>query len=96
MRSTLTNGPNFRDHLLEQGIVEACNGDVALNGRKLVALSEAAKSSGREDFFFSVAPMFGEGLHIGRQLGCDVDRLRSYGGWTDLYYPPVLNLFFQR
>lgn len=81
---------------IEQGIVEACNGDVAPIGRKLIALSAAAKSSGRENLFFSVAPMFGEGQYLGRKLGCDVDRLRTFAGWGDLYYAPVLNLLSGR
>lgn len=36
---------------LEQGIVEACDGDVSRNAQKLIALAEAAESTGRKEFF---------------------------------------------
>jgi hypothetical protein len=81
---------------LEQGIVEACNGDVSQNGLKFVALADAAESTGRAEFFKSIAGIFGEGTNLGRQAGCDVDKLRLYSGWADLYYDAVLTRLSQR
>lgn len=81
---------------LEQGIVEACDGDVSRNAQKLIALAEAAESTGRKEFFLSIVGLFGEAMTLGRQAGCDIDKLRTYGGWADLYFDPVLKRLSQR
>ncbi len=81
---------------LEQGVVEACNGDISNNGRKIIALADASKRTGREEFFNSIVGMFGEGISLGRQAGCDIDKLRFYGSWANLYYDPVLKRLSQR
>jgi hypothetical protein len=78
---------------LEQGVIESCNGDVAPNGQKLLTFLDAAQVARGEEYANMLAGMFGEGLRLGQGVGCDVDALRIYGDWADIYYAPTLSEF---
>jgi len=78
---------------LQQGVVESCNGDVRPNGQKLLNFLEAARIANGESFADTLGSIFFGGLRLGQGIGCDVDALRTYGEWADLYYAPALSEF---
>jgi hypothetical protein len=80
---------------LEQGVVESCNGDVAPNGQKLIDFLDAAELAYGEDYAATLGSLFWMGLRLGQGIGCDVDAMRIYGSWADLYYDPALSEFRQ-
>ncbi len=81
---------------LEQGVVERCGGDVSVNGQKLMQFFDLASRVHGQGFADAGAGMFGEGLVLGQQMGCNVDKLRTYGGWAELYYGPVISRLTDR
>lgn len=75
---------------LEQGVIEACNGNVSQNGNKLITFTNAAEVKFGREYALMLAGVFGEGLRLGSGIGCDVDALQNYSYWADLYYAPTI------
>lgn len=74
-----------------QSIVEACDGDVAPIGKKIVEVSDAASQRYGRDFSNILVGMFGEAMAMTDGLVCDVDKFRLYSGWADLYYEAAIS-----
>lgn len=77
-----------------QGVVEACNGDVSSIGKKLVSFVDAAEASQGQAFGKMLAGIFGEGLVLGRGVGCSGEKYRLYEGWADLTFAPLMVYFY--
>lgn len=78
---------------IEQGIIENCGVDVEPNVNRLVEFYDAVRSTGNDSYADFLAGMFGSGMRLSSDLGCDVDLLRSYGSWAEYYYSPALSQF---
>lgn len=78
----------------EQGVIENCGGDVTENAERLVQFMDAARSA--HGGLADVLPgMFGEGMILGFQAGCNAQKLQIYGDWADMYYTSTLMHFFK-
>ncbi|GEM_PF-6222385 len=76
---------------LEQGVMEQCGGNLSDNSRKLAEFTDAARHARGDSFATVLAGVFGEGYYLGHGVGCNVDKLRLYGSWAEMYYAPALS-----
>jgi hypothetical protein len=80
---------------LEQGVVESCNGDVSRNAQKFLDFANAAGDKFGDSYSEMLAGIFGEGLRLGSGIGCDIDAMRNYRSWSELYYDPAIARLLQ-
>lgn len=73
-----------------QGIIENCDGDLALIGDKLLLLLNAATDAGGTEYADMLAGVFSEGQRLGLGMGCRMNQLRLYEGYADLTFQSTI------